>query len=245
MPEEGYYLKKSDKVPELCSANILECNKCTRTGESERPTCTECDNELSFFSDSWDCKCPPEKFFNTNRECKDNYPNCPWVENLTENCLDADHGYFILKGLKGTKKCSDSVQQCLSCSRTDPSDEPVCISCPGDLTVFQAPTQECRCPAGQYYDSSFKCQDYTTGCKIHENISGKCTEPILGYYLDDHANPIACSTMLGCQECDRSGAGGKPFCTVCINTAVFDSELNECKRTNCASKQWYDTSMVC
>ena len=44
IPAQGYYIRKADKVAELCSANVVECNKCTRTGEAERPTCTECQN---------------------------------------------------------------------------------------------------------------------------------------------------------------------------------------------------------
>ena len=174
-----------------------------------------------------------------------NYPNCPKVEDLSEDCLEAEEGYFILKGLKGTKKCSESVEHCLTCSRTDPSVEPICSLCQGELTPFQDPTQECRCPIGQYYDPQFTCILNVVGCKVHQNITGVCIEPEVGYYLDDEANPVICSTMLGCLECDRSGEGNKPLCTLCLHTAVFDAEMNECKRVDCSEKQWYTTDMQC
>ena len=130
-PEEGFYVRKADKVAEPCSANIAECDSCSRLGEAERPTCSECKNQLSFFSDTWDCRCETGKYFNPAWECKNNYPNCPRVENITEKCKEADHGYFIVKELKGTKKCSDLVEHCQACSRIDPSEDPVCSTCKG------------------------------------------------------------------------------------------------------------------
>ena len=129
--EDGYYIRKADKVAELCSANIAECEKCSRTGDAERPTCSQCKNQLSFFSQTWDCRCETGKYYNPARECNSNYPNCPRVENVSEDCKDVERGYFILKGLKGTKKCSDSVTYCEVCSRTDPSVDPICSACKG------------------------------------------------------------------------------------------------------------------
>lgn len=74
--EEGYYVRKVDKVAELCSTRIDHCTGCHREEVKDSPSCSKCDGDLqTHFSDTV-CECQKREYFSEDLKCQKNPEKC-------------------------------------------------------------------------------------------------------------------------------------------------------------------------